>query len=64
LGADVSIRYNAAARLAYGEMDESVDFETFWKKHEQLTVATIVAEKMEKSCFPVQSTLIYPFHVT
>jgi HEAT repeat protein len=47
LGANVSIRYDTAACLAYGKTDESVDFETFRKKHEQLTVATITAKKME-----------------
>jgi hypothetical protein len=51
-GANVSIRYDAAARLAYSETDESVDFETFRKKYEQLTVATITAKKMERELFP------------
>jgi hypothetical protein len=30
-GANVSIRYDTAARLVYGETDESVDFKTFQK---------------------------------
>jgi hypothetical protein len=51
-GADVSIPYDAATCLAYGEMDESIDFETIWKKYEQLTVTTITAKKMERELFP------------
>jgi hypothetical protein len=65
-GAHVSIPYNAAAPLAYGETDESVDFETFQKKYEQLTVATIMAKKMEQGELfptPVHVNLSIPYDV-
>jgi hypothetical protein len=61
---DVSVPYDAAARLAYSEeTDKSVDFETFQKKYEQLTVATITAKKMERELFPspVQVDLSIPY---
>ena len=53
--ADVSIPYDAAARLAYEEYCENgkeIDFETFQAKYEQLTVAGIKAKTMERELLP------------
>lgn len=53
--ADVSIPYDAAARLAYDEYCESgkeIDFETFQAKYEEMTVAGIKAKTMERELCP------------
>ena len=48
---DVSIPYDAAARMAFDEYlanGKEADFETFKKKYEQMTVAIIKAKKLER----------------
>ena len=48
---DVSIPYDAAARLAYDHFradGKEADFETFQKKYEQLAVAQVTLKKCER----------------
>lgn len=57
-GADVSIPYDAAARLAYDEYrtanegSKEVDFDTFQTKYSQMAVAEVTAKKLEREMFP------------
>ena len=48
---DVSIPYDAAARLAYDEFragGKEADFETFKPKYEQMAVAQVTLKKLER----------------
>jgi DNA-nicking Smr family endonuclease len=54
---DVSIPYDAAARLAYDEYraaneGKEIDFDTFQTKYTQMTVADVTAKKLEREMFP------------
>lgn len=60
-GADVSIPYDAAARLAYDEYRASgkeADFEAFKTKYEVMTVASITAKTIEREMFPPTATKV------
>lgn len=54
-GIDVSIPYDAAARLAfdaYIESGKEIDFDTFKTKYEAMTIADIKAKNLERTMFP------------